>query len=329
MPDSPDDRRQIVQQSSVVEPAIVQDKPIELVNGQVIRLGGCVALDGRISWVPPTARGYQPVNCFLVLDQDDATLIDTGPVCHGPSVTAGLTAHLAPNQPLSVFLSRSEYDCIGNLAAAVSLADIKNLFTAGFSNPFDSFDEITSPYAVWADRVRLGLIERGTSVALGESRRISITPAPLKILPTYWAYDELTKTLFTSDSFGHGVLAGLDQPRVTTGADHEPREHVVSEYMRAKFAWLDKATDLAGLVEELDAVFARHDVQMIAPAHGTIICGRDAVVAHREVVRTVLADLASATRRRYAARAVAERVDVSPESWQSATPRATDRKSVV
>ena len=59
--------------------AQVKTQAVELIPDQLYRIGAMMPLDGRISWVPPDVRGFQPANSFVVLDGLNATLIDTGP----------------------------------------------------------------------------------------------------------------------------------------------------------------------------------------------------------------------------------------------------------
>jgi glyoxylase-like metal-dependent hydrolase (beta-lactamase superfamily II) len=53
-----------------------------LADGSVLRLGGLLPVDGRLSWAPSDSRGFQPVNCYLVIAPDRTIMIDTGVAAH-------------------------------------------------------------------------------------------------------------------------------------------------------------------------------------------------------------------------------------------------------
>src|SRR3954447_6772610 len=85
---SPSRRRST--EPSRVRSSVSHDLPITLVASRLYGLGGMAALDGRVSWAPQNARGYQPVNCYLLVEAERALLIDTGLPVHLSQVTEQL-----------------------------------------------------------------------------------------------------------------------------------------------------------------------------------------------------------------------------------------------
>src|SRR5712692_642 len=83
------------------------------------RVGGSIAVDGRVSWFPTSARGEAPVNCFLFDAGDSVLLVDTGL----PVIERTVLDQLRPlvrGRPLSIFPTRPvEFDSIGNMGAVL------------------------------------------------------------------------------------------------------------------------------------------------------------------------------------------------------------------
>lgn len=260
--------------------ALGPDAAVELAPGALHAVGGVLPYDDRLSWAPAGARGLQPINAYLLTRDGEPLLIDTGVAAHCESVMAGLDALLAEGQELSIFLTRSEYECIGNLPAVAARFAIRALFTGGVTNPFDAFDEVASPHALWNRRIRLGRASQDDPVRVGGTESLQVFPAPIRILTTYWAYDEATKTLFTSDLFGHGAMDDGSSPRMLADDDSCSTHEIVRDALLAKFGWLDGAAKVDVARDALKRVFDRYEVDIIAPTHGLPIVGPAAVQRH-------------------------------------------------
>lgn len=263
-----------------------------VVPNLLYRMGACLELDGRISWAPTATRGFQPINCYLAVEESAGMLVDTGVSIHERQVLAQLAQVAQPNMPISIFLTRSEYECIGNLAPVIRDFNIDTLFTGGGSNPFDAFDEVTGRATAvaekWSNRVRLGHLAAGTSLPLGSSGRFEVVAPALRILATYWAYDKVTKTLFTSDVFGHTVQAADSASPLIDAATIDPTSSdSVREHVLAKFGWLTSASTRP-IVESIMSLFDRYDVEIVAPTHGCVLVGTDVVRRHRDLLCEVL-----------------------------------------
>src|SRR6187402_3075645 len=90
----------------------------EVLADNILVLTDIVPIDGRVSWLTPQSRGFEPYNEYLLLAEDRALLIDTGVALHGPSLVATLKEIVGSRQ-LAVFVTRSELDSVGNLGRII------------------------------------------------------------------------------------------------------------------------------------------------------------------------------------------------------------------
>jgi flavorubredoxin len=258
---------------------------LELVPDRLYRLGGTVEADPLISWLPPGREGYEPINAYLLLEGSRAVLIDTGVALHGDLIVEQLRELLPPDPRLSVFLTRIEMDCISNLARVAEAFPVESVHAGGASNPFDFFDDLESS-AIATKSARLERIAGDGTLELSDSRVMRVLKTKLRLLSTTWAFDEATGALFTSDSFGYvGVAAAGDAPISSNGS--RPSAAAVHEHMITKFDFLPAANTLdirAGVAE----IFERHDVRIIAPAHGCVLVGAELARDHLELVDEAL-----------------------------------------
>ena len=253
-------------------------RAVEIVDNRLYSVGGVVELDGSVSWMPVDVSGFQPVHAYVMLDDNAAILVDTGVACHEELVIEQLQALLPRHHKVSLFMTRAEFDCVGNLGPIVSTFNVDTVYSGGANNPFDAFGYLGTldqrrPSAV------IG-IERGGAaftVPLSETRQLDVFTAPLRNLTTFWAYDSATKTLFTSDVFGYTSIPSAEGPRVVDSVGS--REDVVAKlepFLLAKHWWLMRA-DTSEIRRALAGVFERFQVDVIAPTYGCAIRGRSQV----------------------------------------------------
>jgi hypothetical protein len=130
----------------------------------------------------------------------------------------------------------------------------------------------------------------------GPRARELVLIAPLvRLLMTSWAYDSVTRTLFTADAFSHALLSASDGPMILSERDDEVTPRVVREHLLTKFEWLAGA-DRAPIVAALRSVFASYDIETVAPAYGRVIHGRSVVARHQAMLADVLASGAADAR---------------------------------
>lgn len=268
--------------------------PVELVPGALYLLGSSIALDGRISWVPQETRGWQPSNCYVLLDDGHCLVVDPGPLVLGDVVVEQLQQLLPAGTPLSIFVTRAEPDTTGGIGAIARSFPVDRLYAGGGPNPFDSFEAAGEvQFGDRRERIQLERMPAGFQMAVGPARELRVIPPSLRLLATWWAYDAATATLFTSDSFTHTLNAQADGPRrLTTSMSPQQDPTQVAGHLTAKFEWLRHAKTPT-LRDGLRSVFEEYEVDRIAPAHGLVLEGRDLVRQHVDAVLEVLTDLAS------------------------------------
>lgn len=265
-------------------------KAVELVADRLYLLGDSVELDGRVSWVPADVRGWQPVNCYVLLEHGSVLVVDPGVALHRRAVADQLETLVPPGTPVSIFVTRAEPDTTGAIGEMAARFPVERLYAGGGPNPFDSFEAV-GEVAHGRERIQLERMAAGFEVPVGPGRGVEVLRPGIRLLATWWGYDAATTTLFTSDSFGHTVQAHPDDARVVSGP-HRVSPAEVRAHLTAKFAWLEHARTSA-LRDGTRAMFADRVITRIAPAHGLVIEGREAVDAHVAALDAALGELAS------------------------------------
>ena len=258
-------------------------------------LGGFIPLDGRVSWVPAGAVGYQPSNCYLLTEGDSRLLIDSGLAIHSGQILDDLAALVGEGGGLSVFFTRSEMDCVSNLEPIAGRFDIERLFTGGVINPFDAFDDLSRMalrgrrHQIDAKRTGEGdSLARATQIEVAPGRMVEVESPLLRLLPTFWGWDEETGTLFTSDTFTHGVMQRPDGPRIIDSTvDDTTTAEQVAGHLYAKYEWIPRST-CEPLREWLTDKFDSLDPETIAPSRGCVLRGRDVVRRHLDFMLAAL-----------------------------------------
>jgi glyoxylase-like metal-dependent hydrolase (beta-lactamase superfamily II) len=256
-------------------------------------LGGLIPLDGRVSWVPADARGWQPSNCYLVQEESGALLVDSGMAVDEELVIDQLTSLLGEGGETAVFFTRGEMDCVSNLGPLAQKFEITGLYTGGATNPFDAFDDVNAMR--FRDRRRQidrrneqgDAVARSPLVNVAPGRDIAIESPLLRLLPTFWGWDAKTGTLFTSDTFTHATVDDPAGPRIVDAVDERETVESVRAHLLAKYEWLARA-NTSTLRDWLAAKFDELRPEAIAPTRGCVLRGR-AVVEHH--VRLMLSAL--------------------------------------
>lgn len=250
----------------------------EVVPDRVFALGSAFPLDGRVSWVPARLAGYQATNAYLLKEGGSWLLIDPGPAYQADTIVHQLAALIQPGVRLSVFVSRSEPDCYGSLAAVSSSFEIERVLTAGNHNPFDAFDYLG--YAMRANRdesIKVTRLAGQNWIELGGTRNLVVVNPPLRVNFTAWLFDEQSGSLFTSDTFSHFVGSTLVQARdIVDHIDARLSVDDVRDHLSAKMWWVPHSRSTK-IVEGMRALSERWEIKNICPGHGSAISGREAV----------------------------------------------------
>jgi flavorubredoxin len=264
--------------------------PVEIVAGTLYAVGANVLLDDRVSWAPATGD-YQPMNCYAFVDPESPLIIDPGPAVVESAVVEGLASLIPADRRTPVFLTRFQFDGIGNLGALAERLTLGTVYSGGSTNPFDAFDQVTSADTESrAGELSVARVGAGT-FAVSDTRTIEIFEPFLRVLVTYWAYDAETRTLFTSDTFTHVTVEAESSGRVLDSPAHD-RTTVddVRAHLFATFDWLPSA-HTRPIVEQLERIFHERHVEVIAPDRGCILQGKEIVERHVAMVVQVLSEV--------------------------------------
>jgi hypothetical protein len=270
-----------------------------LAEDSLYALCNAYAVDGRVTWHDPQARGYAPMNTYVLREGGHALLIDTGVSIHGAALLDELADVLAPASELAVLHTRiGEYTTICN---TIPIAERFGIATVHSEQP-DSPRWVdfrpghgrdvgaTQPLA--HARIEIFTVPDTIAVDAAASRVLDIFHATLRLLPTSWVYDRRTRTLFTSDVFTHLITPDPDGPWVVTQqTDSSTIEIVRSHLLGTRYWWLAGAR-LEAIRESIAETFTRYDVETIAPDFGCILHGRELVARHVEMLDAILAQAA-------------------------------------
>jgi hypothetical protein len=266
-----------------------------LVERSLYQLPNPYQLDGRVTSHPATARGWAPLNIYLLLEGGRACLVDSGFSVHEEAILRQLASLIDEDTPLEfVPTAIGEFGSICNMRAITDRFNVVR------------YHGILENASVWMD-VRAGDSPYGGEVGggsmaqvenalltgpfldwAGPRRPLEVFLPPFFLLPFKWVYDEATGTLFSGDMFGHVWRDSPGGPWTIQPGEAPPSLDDVYDFMtRSRWWWLpggETESLEAGLVE----LFDRLDVRIIAPRYGCVINGADAVGAHLELVLDVL-----------------------------------------
>lgn len=271
----------------------------ELSPGRVYALHNTFELNGRVSAYPRTARGYAPSNCYLLVDNGAAMLLDTGYACHEDEILSQLSGLIDPQMPLSLFPLRiNEFMSVCNTMAIAKRFNVVECF----SNVPDIEDWVEFETLRGQERnpvLKTTLIARGDHCQVpiggekGGGRLVDVMNAPLRLISTRWIYDPETKTLFSSDMFSHVWSDREDGPWVLGNNEDDgvtDFAFVRSFLLNTRYWWIEGA-NMSPIRKAVNEVFETFDIETIAPGYGAILRGRNHVERQFSVLDDVLGQL--------------------------------------
>jgi flavorubredoxin len=266
---------------------------IALRDGELYAIANPYEVDGRLTWHDPEARGFAPMNCYLLTEGDTAMLVDTGMTAQRDALLDQL-GDLVDGAELEVFHTRlGEYTSVCNTPAIVDAFDVSAVWGQHPSAELwtDFLPHSGRGYGHAIPDVRVKLLERQMTFELGDrgTRPLEAFASILRLLPTWWLWDEATRTMFTSDLFSHVRRPSDSGPWVVTAADDDTTLETVREHMVGTRYWWVPDADTGPIAEGLADVFASHPVERVAPQYGCILEGTAVVERHLELIQQVLA----------------------------------------
>lgn len=264
---------------------------VELSPGKLFRLGGRVPMDGRITWVPPEAAGYEPMNCYLLIERDAGMLIDSGVGLHEDAIVEQVASVLPKDAPLTIFLTRMEPDCLTALGGILRNFRVQMVCAGGTNNPFDYFEDLNSSEMMQANyKATLHRWLPGQSLTLSTDRTVDVIAPALRLLFTSWVYDSTTRTLFTSDALSHTSVATADQTPVVTAQTDSLTAARLRSHLLTKFEYLNGA-HTGPIIDRFQELFSEHRIERVAPTHGCVLDGAETVQRHLDLLLGVLAEV--------------------------------------
>ncbi|MCO5065001.1 MAG: hypothetical protein M9924_11390 [Rhizobiaceae bacterium] len=263
----------------------------EVVPDRLFVLGGSISAERPFSLFPRGFAGFIPINCYVLISQDELMLIDTGITLHFERILQAVNALKAKYAigRVKIILTRREPDVLINMGPLVDALSAEQVYCGGVLDPFEFFDlfENTVAQAVASGVSKRPLIwmAAGHTAAVGELK-LEVLRISLRVLTTFWLYERSTRTLFSSDTF-----AFLTQPEPGPAKAYTNGSSITVDlaktYLDEKFNWL-QATDTEPLVRDLDAIAQTYEIERLCPSLGSWIEGREAVDAAFAAVREAL-----------------------------------------
>jgi hypothetical protein len=250
-----------------------------LVPDRLYRIG-CMVRAERLSWLPQDLDAFEPLNAYLLTDKDNCVFFEMGMPIMQPAIESAID--MIGDRKVYVNFSRNEADCIGNMGYILGTCKNPTLLygTAGgilewINDPHVSMLEVRD----FLGRIPIESAKNGESKRIGELDLTWFDAGSKMMLMTQWAYEKTSRCLFTSESFGWRHAPTADAPPIVESAKGLPSVDTVAREMVERMNWMREA-EYPGYVERFESIFKQYDVQMIAPVHGCVIKGREAVDAH-------------------------------------------------
>ncbi len=251
-----------------------------LVSDRLYRVG-CMVRAERLSWLPADLDAWEPLNSYVLTDQDHCVFVDLGMPIARPAMESALGT-LVGNRKVWLHYTRNEYDCIGNLGLVLGTCRNPTLLfgSAGgilewINDPAVSIMEVRD----FLGRIPIEEARNDTSRSLGDLRLRWLEAGARQMLITQWVYEETSGCLFTSDFFGFRHATDAGSAPVIDSAKNLPPVDTVAREIVARMNWMREA-QYPAMIERFESIFEQLDVRMIAPVHGCVIRGREAVAAH-------------------------------------------------
>jgi flavorubredoxin len=278
--------------------------PVTLVDGKLHLLGSSMPVDGRISWYPEADRGrFVPFNSYLLREGEGILVVEAGVPAVFDQTARQLRAILGERCVIDrLAVTRNEPDCVSNVPRMVREFGLKSVHSPGLMNtlqffPSDeaelkerAFDHAATELQMLNFGVGCTPSAPGGEVRISHDRALEVVAAPLKVLPTVWYYDRAARTMFCSDSFSDETAVGAET-RILAGVDRQDvliaRFH---ESFSRKFDWLARS-DLSSVIADLENIFDRYDIEILAPNRGLVVQGREAVLAKTAALLAALSEL--------------------------------------
>ena len=209
-------------------------------------------------------HGFEAIHIYVMLNEGAPILIDCGSHIHRDSVMGQLNELIGDTVPEYLFLTHSELPHAGNIAAvAEKWPNIKVIV----SNVMLPYIEVLPVLPL----EQITQVVPGTKLTF-PNRTIEFVDALLKDQPgSHWIHDSRCGALFTGDGFGYfNEKAAIGQ--LGDSAEFAISQQAFEQYHKIAFRFL-RWIQPDRLAIDLRKMFAKRNVQVIAPIHGNAIRG--------------------------------------------------------
>jgi len=237
------------------------------------------------------------MNTYVLREGEHTLIIDTGVSLHTDQLLDELATLLPPSPPPAVLHTRiGEYTTISNTVPIAERFGISTVHSEQDDSPrWVDFRpghgrDLGAAEALESARIELFVVPDTIAVDPAGARSLEIFHATLRLLPTSWLYDARTRTLFTSDSFTHVLRSEATGPWVVTDEDDDTTLDAMRHHLLSTRYWWLAGARLDEIRASVADVFARYDVETIAPDFGCVLHGRAVVRRHAEMLDAILVE---------------------------------------
>ncbi len=251
-----------------------------LIPDRLYRIG-CVVRAEMLSWLPEDLDAYEPLNAYMLMDDENCIFQELGMPVTLPAMQSAL--ELVGKRKVYVWFSRNELDCIGNMGYVFGSCESPTLLFGAMAGGI--LEWINDPAVAITEvrdflgRIPIESVRNGVKRKVGAFDFSYMDAGSKQMIMTQWAFDATTGTMFTSESFGFRHLKHVNDSPVITSAKGLPSVSTVAREIVERFNWMREA-EFPHLIARFEQLFKDHDVQILAPVHGCVIQGREAVRAH-------------------------------------------------
>jgi glyoxylase-like metal-dependent hydrolase (beta-lactamase superfamily II) len=145
------------------------------------------------TWIPVPGLGVLPVISYLI-QASEPVLIDTGLAAARPAFLDALQRRIDPSALRWIWLTHTDPDHVGNLAAVLELAPRARVVT--------NFLGMGKLGLLGLPQERVYLLNPGQALAFGDRQLRALRPPVYDAPETMALFDESSRTLFSADCFG-------------------------------------------------------------------------------------------------------------------------------
>jgi hypothetical protein len=252
----------------------------ELAPNRLFRIG-CTVEAKRLSWLHEDLDAYEPLNCYLFVDDEMAFFVDTGAAISEPAVRLAMQ-EIVGSRKTNVTFTRNEAECIGNLGYILGTGNDPTLMFGGVGGIFEWINDPSVAQLEVRDflgRIPVQQVPSPTRKSYGDLTFRWFDAGVKEMFLTQWIFEETTGCLFTSDTYGFRHLDSAAGAPIIDSIDQLPPVDQVAKEFAARINWLP-GSDYPEVIARLESIFEELDVQMIAPVHGCVLQGREVVAQH-------------------------------------------------